>query len=63
MSSDMRIHAHGAGPSGGQLAQAMGRSKASLSTKIYLACDALGYFPKPSMKNARTVLLLLWFRV
>ena len=39
----MRVHAHGAGPAGGQLAQAMGRSKASLSTKIHLACDALGY--------------------
>ena len=34
---------HGAGPAGGQLAQAMGRSKASLSTKIHLAADALGY--------------------
>jgi transposase len=42
-STAVRIHAHGAGPAGGQLAQAMGRSKASLSTKIHLACDALGY--------------------
>lgn len=42
-STAMRVHAHGAGPAGGQLAQAMGRSKASLSTKIHLACDALGY--------------------
>jgi transposase len=41
-STAMRVHAHGAGPAGGQLAQAMGRSKASLSTKIHLACDALG---------------------
>lgn len=42
-STAMRVHAHGAGPAGGQLAQAMARSKASLSTKIHLACDALGY--------------------
>lgn len=42
-SSAMRVHAHGANPSGGQLAQAMGRSKASLSTKVHMACDALGY--------------------
>lgn len=38
-----RVHQHAAGPVGGHLAQAMGRSKASLSTKIHLACDALGY--------------------
>lgn len=38
-----RVHQHASGPAGGQLAQAMGRSKASLSTKIHLACDALGY--------------------
>ena len=42
-STSMRVHAHGANPAGGQLAQAMGRSRASLSTKIHLACDALGY--------------------
>lgn len=42
-STAMRVHAHGANPAGGQLAQAMGRSKASLSSKIHLACDALGY--------------------
>lgn len=42
-STAMRVHAHGANPAGGPLAQAMGRSKASLSTKIHLACDALGY--------------------
>lgn len=41
-STAMRVHAHGADPAGGQLAQAMGRSKASLSTKVHLACDALG---------------------
>ena len=39
----MRVHAHGANPVGGQFAQAMGRSKASLSTKVRMACDALGY--------------------
>ncbi len=38
-----RVHQHAAGPVGGQDAHAMGRSKASLSTKIHLACDALGY--------------------
>ncbi len=42
-STAMRVHAHGANPAGGQMAQAMGRSKASLSTKIHMACDALGY--------------------
>jgi len=42
-STSSRVHQHAAGPVGGQLAQAMGRSKASLSTKIHLACDALGY--------------------
>lgn len=42
-STAMRVHAHGADPEGGQLAQAMGRSRSSLSTKIHLACDALGY--------------------
>lgn len=42
-STAVRVHAHGANPAGGQLAQAMGRSRASLSTKIHLACDALGY--------------------
>ena len=42
-STSARVHQHAAGPAGGQLAHAMGRSKASLSTKIHLACDALGY--------------------
>jgi transposase len=42
-STAMRVHAHGSGPAGGQSAQAMGRSRASLSTKIHMACDALGY--------------------
>lgn len=42
-STAMRVHAHGANPVGGQLAQAMARSRASLSTKVHLACDALGY--------------------
>ena len=39
-STAMRVHAHGANPAG---AQAMARSRSSLSTKIHLACDALGY--------------------
>lgn len=42
-STSSRVHQHAAGPVGGHLAHAMGRSKASLSTKIHLACDALGY--------------------
>lgn len=42
-STAVRVHAHGSNPAGGQLAQAMGRSRASLSTKIHFACDALGY--------------------
>lgn len=42
-STSARVHQHAAGPVGGQLAHAMGRSRASLSTKIHLACDALGY--------------------
>ena len=42
-SSAVRVHAHGANPPGGQATQAIGRSRASLSTKIHLACDALGY--------------------
>ena len=42
-STAVRVHAHGAGPAGGQLAQAMACSRAGLSTKIHLACDALGY--------------------
>jgi transposase len=42
-STAMRVHAHGANPAGGQPAQAMARSRSSLSTKIHLACDALGY--------------------
>lgn len=42
-STSMRVHSHGSGPTGGQSAQAMGRSRASLSTKIHMACDALGY--------------------
>jgi transposase len=36
-STAMRVHGHGANPAGGQLAQAMGRSKASLSTKVHMA--------------------------
>jgi transposase len=42
-STAMRVHAHGANPAGGQAAQAMARSRASLSTKIHMTSDALGY--------------------
>ena len=42
-STSVRVHAHGANPPGGQLAHAMGRSRAGMSTKIHLAVDALGY--------------------
>ncbi len=42
-STAMWVHAHGANPAGGQAAQAMARSRSSLSIKIHLACDALGY--------------------
>ena len=42
-STAVRVHAHAANPAGGQASQAMGRSRAGLSTKIHLACDALGY--------------------
>ncbi len=36
-STAVRVHAHGANPPGGQLAQAMGRSRSSLSTKVHVA--------------------------
>lgn len=42
-STGCRVHQHASGPAGGQIAQAMGRSRASLSTKIHMACDGLGY--------------------
>ncbi|MDQ8199392.1 IS5 family transposase [Pelagicoccus enzymogenes] len=42
-SSGCRAHQDASGPEGGQQAQAMGRSKGGLSTKIHMACDALGY--------------------
>jgi transposase len=42
-STSARVHQHASGPAGGQISQAMGRSRASLSTKIHMACDALGY--------------------
>jgi transposase len=42
-STAMLVHAHGANPAGGQEAQAMARSRSSLSTKIHMACDSLGY--------------------
>ena len=42
-STIMRIHQDGSNPKGGQYRQAMGRSKGGLSSKIPMACDALGY--------------------
>ena len=42
-SSGCRAHQDASGPEGGQQAQAMGRTKGGLSTKIHMACDALGY--------------------
>jgi transposase len=42
-SSTAKVHQHASGPVGGQLAHAMGRSRAGLATKIHMACDALGY--------------------
>lgn len=42
-SSSSRVHQDAAGPPGGQLAHAMGRSKGGLSSKVHMACDALGY--------------------
>lgn len=42
-STSVRVHQHGSGPAGGQLAQAMARSRAGLSTKLHFACDGLGY--------------------
>lgn len=42
-SSACRVHQHGANPPGGQLANAIARSGGGLSTKIHMACDALGY--------------------
>jgi len=42
-STAVRVHAHGCGAKGGHLAQAVARSRSSLSTKIHMAADALGY--------------------
>ena len=42
-STIMRMHQDGSNPKGGQYPQAMGRSKGGLSSKIHMACDALGY--------------------
>lgn len=41
-STSMRVLAHASGPVGGQLSNAIGRSRAGLSSKIHLACEALG---------------------
>lgn len=37
----IKVHAHGANPAGGQQAQAMGRTKGGLNTKLALIVDAL----------------------
>jgi len=42
-STAVRVHASGCGARGGQLAQAVARSRSILSTKIHMAADALGY--------------------
>lgn len=42
-STIMRIHQDGSNPKGGQARQAMGKSRGGLSTKVHMACDALGY--------------------
>lgn len=38
----IKVHVHGANPAGGQPAQAMGRTKGGLNTKLALIVDALG---------------------
>jgi len=38
----IKVHAHGANPAGRQKAQAMGRTKGGLNTKLALIVDALG---------------------
>ena len=42
-STIMRVHQDGSNPKGGQIRHAMGRSRGGLSSKIHMACDALGY--------------------
>src|SRR5690606_15833768 len=42
-STPMAGHAGALQPAGGQRAQAVGRSRASLSTKTPVACDGVGY--------------------
>ena len=39
----VRAHQHSAGGKGGASAQAIGRSRGGLSTKIHATVDALGY--------------------
>ena len=41
-SSHVKVHAHGANPQGGQQAQAMGRTKGGLNTKIHAVVDNRG---------------------
>ncbi len=42
-STIMRVHQDGSNPKGRQMRHAMGRSRGGLSSKIHMACDALGY--------------------
>ena len=42
-STIMRVHQDGSNPRGRQARHAMGRSRGGLSSKIHMACDALGY--------------------
>lgn len=42
-STSIRVHQDAARAHRGQLAEAMGRSRGGLTTKLHLACDALGY--------------------
>lgn len=53
-STSVRVHPDAAGPVGGQLAHAMERSRAGLSTKLHFASDALGY-PLGFIATAATV--------
>jgi hypothetical protein len=42
-SSSIRVHQDAARTHRGQIRDAMGRSRGGLTTKLHMACDALGY--------------------
>lgn len=42
-STSIRVHQDGARSRDGMLRQSLGRSKGGLTTKVHMACDALGY--------------------